>query len=201
MNPARRRRSDQQHLRSGSNPKQPETSDSLGMNPVGPRLADLDTFDTRITVGVRNREERPLRRAHDEQRRAMSDLLITQSTDSYQQTVARLERELANRGLDVFARIDHAANARTVGLRMPATLVITSGSRLAATPLMVETPDLALDLPLRVRFPRPDPPDGRDPRPGPRPPPRPPDPQDRPGRRPRSPHPRRSAGASRIASR
>src|ERR1700754_552034 len=150
MNPARRRRSDQQHLRSGSNPKQPETSDSLGMNPVGPRLADLDTFDTRITVGVRNREERPLRRAHDEQRRAMSDLLITQSTDSYQQTVARLERELANRGLDVFARIDHAANARTVGLRMPATLVITSGSRLAATPLMVETPDLALDLPLRV---------------------------------------------------
>ena len=80
----------------------------------------------------------------------MSDLLITQSTDSYQQTVARLERELANRGLDVFARIDHAANARTVGLRMPATLVITSGSRLAATPLMVETPDLALDLPLRV---------------------------------------------------
>jgi uncharacterized protein (DUF302 family) len=150
MNPARRRRSDQQHLRSGSNPKQPETSDSLGMNPVGPRLADLDTFDTRITVGVRNREERPLRRAHDEQRRAMSDLLITQSTDSYQQTVARLERELANRGLDVFARVDHAANARTVGLRMPATLVITSGSRLAATPLMVETPDLALDLPLRV---------------------------------------------------
>jgi len=80
----------------------------------------------------------------------MSDLQITLSTDNYQQTVARLERELANRGLDVFARIDHAANARTVGLRMPATLVITFGSRLAGTPLMIETPDLALDLPLRV---------------------------------------------------
>ena len=80
----------------------------------------------------------------------MSDLWITPSVDNYQQTVARLERELANRGLDVFARVDHAANARTVGLRMPATLVITFGSPLAGTPLMIDTPDLALDLPLRV---------------------------------------------------
>jgi uncharacterized protein (DUF302 family) len=80
----------------------------------------------------------------------MSDLWITPSVDDYQQTVARLERELANRGLDVFARVDHAANARTVGLQMPATLVITFGSPLAGTPLMIDTPDLALDLPLRV---------------------------------------------------
>jgi uncharacterized protein (DUF302 family) len=80
----------------------------------------------------------------------MSDLWITPSADDYQQTVARLERELANRGLDVFARVDHAANARTVGLQMPATLVITFGSPLAGTPLMIDTPDLALDLPLRV---------------------------------------------------
>ncbi|GAA3047890.1 hypothetical protein GCM10010464_10130 [Pseudonocardia yunnanensis] len=80
----------------------------------------------------------------------MSDLQITQSANSYQQTVARLERELANRGLNVFARIDHAANARTVGLRMPATIVVTFGSRLTGIPLMIHTPDLALDLPLRV---------------------------------------------------
>jgi uncharacterized protein (DUF302 family) len=80
----------------------------------------------------------------------MSDLWVTPSADDYQQTVARLERELANRGLDVFARVDHAANARTVGLQMPATLVITFGSPLAGTPLMIDTPDLALDLPLRV---------------------------------------------------
>jgi uncharacterized protein (DUF302 family) len=85
-----------------------------------------------------------------ENRTAMSDLQITLSADDYQQTVARLERELANRGLDVFARVDHAANARAVGLRMPATLVITFGNPLTGTPLMVETPDLALDLPLRV---------------------------------------------------
>ena len=42
----------------------------------------------------------------------MSDLQITLSADNYQQAVARLEREPANRGLDVFARVDHAANAR-----------------------------------------------------------------------------------------
>ncbi|GAA3079412.1 hypothetical protein GCM10010464_49400 [Pseudonocardia yunnanensis] len=80
----------------------------------------------------------------------MNDVLITLSTDNFQQTVARLERELADRGLDVFARVDHAANAKTVGLRMPATLVLTFGSPLAGTPLMIDTPDLALDLPLRV---------------------------------------------------
>lgn len=80
----------------------------------------------------------------------MSDLRTTRSTNGYEPTVARLEAELARRGLAVFARVDHAANARTVGLDMPATLVLTFGNPQAGTPLMIEAPDLALDLPLRV---------------------------------------------------
>jgi uncharacterized protein (DUF302 family) len=86
----------------------------------------------------------------DEQERGMTSLRTTPSADGYEQTVARLEAELARRGLEVFARVDHAANARTVGLRMPPTLVITFGNPVAGTPLMIEAPDLALDLPMRL---------------------------------------------------
>ena len=64
--------------------------------------------------------------------------------------MARLDAELARRGLEPFARIDHAAGARSVGLQMPPTLVVLFGSPRAGTPLMLEAPDLALDLPLRL---------------------------------------------------
>lgn len=80
----------------------------------------------------------------------MTELLTTTSGHDFEHTVARLDAELARRGLGPFARIDHAAGARSVGLQMPPTLVVLFGSPRAGTPLMLEAPDLALDLPLRL---------------------------------------------------
>jgi uncharacterized protein (DUF302 family) len=62
----------------------------------------------------------------------------------------RLDAEIAARGLTVFARVDHAANARAVGLEMPPTTVLLVGNARGGTPLMLRAPALALDLPLRL---------------------------------------------------
>jgi uncharacterized protein (DUF302 family) len=62
----------------------------------------------------------------------------------------RLDAEIAARGLTVFARVDHAANARAVGLEMPPTTVLLVGNARGGTPLMLRAPTLALDLPFRI---------------------------------------------------
>jgi uncharacterized protein (DUF302 family) len=72
------------------------------------------------------------------------------STHDYATTVRRLDAEMAARGVEVFARIDHAANATAAGLSMPPALTIVFGSARAGTPLMLKAPGLALDLPLRI---------------------------------------------------
>jgi uncharacterized protein (DUF302 family) len=66
------------------------------------------------------------------------------------ETVQRLVDLIKTAGAEVFAVIDHAAGARAAGLEMPDTQVIIFGSPTAGTPLMLATPDLAIDLPLRI---------------------------------------------------
>ena len=72
------------------------------------------------------------------------------SPHGFQETLARLEAAMAQAGLTVFARIDHAAGAAEVGLAMPPTVVLVYGNPRGGTPLMLAAPALALDLPLRV---------------------------------------------------
>jgi uncharacterized protein (DUF302 family) len=65
-------------------------------------------------------------------------------------TVERLVQVITSRGMTIFARIDHAANARDVDMTMPPTTVLIYGSAKGGTPIMLATPPAALDLPLRV---------------------------------------------------
>lgn len=66
------------------------------------------------------------------------------------ETVARLEAGVKEHGLRLFARIDHAAAAEEVGLKMRPTLVLVFGNPRVGTPLMLAAPTLAIDLPFRV---------------------------------------------------
>jgi uncharacterized protein (DUF302 family)/catechol 2,3-dioxygenase-like lactoylglutathione lyase family enzyme len=66
------------------------------------------------------------------------------------ETVRRLADAAAAAGARVFATIDHAAGARSVGLDMPETQVLIVGNPAAGTPPMLAAPDLALDLPTRL---------------------------------------------------
>ena len=69
---------------------------------------------------------------------------------SVSETLERLRRTVREKGLDVFALIDHNGAAERVGLEMREAKVLIFCSPKAGTPLMVASPLLALDLPLKV---------------------------------------------------
>ena len=52
--------------------------------------------------------------------------------------------------LKVFTRLDHAAAAKAVGLEMPPATVLVVGSPQSGTPLFLQHPMLAIDLPLKM---------------------------------------------------
>lgn len=66
------------------------------------------------------------------------------------ETLERLQTAFQNHNLTLFARIDHSDAAKTVGLAMQASHVLIFGNPRSGTPLMVASPLLALDLPLKV---------------------------------------------------
>ncbi len=69
---------------------------------------------------------------------------------SVQETAARLEALLEAKGIKLFARIDHAAEARTAGLTMRPTLLLVFGNPKIGTPLMQQHPSITLDLPTKA---------------------------------------------------
>ena len=69
---------------------------------------------------------------------------------SVDETVHRLQAAFPQKGLQVFAFIDHSGEAEKVGLKMRPTKVLIFGSPKAGTPLMVAAPSLAIDLPLKA---------------------------------------------------
>jgi uncharacterized protein (DUF302 family) len=78
--------------------------------------------------------------------------IVTKSSpfDSVSETLERLQSVVGEKGLDVFALIDHSGAAEQVGLQMQEAKLLIFGSPKAGTPLMVASPLLALDLPLKV---------------------------------------------------
>jgi uncharacterized protein (DUF302 family) len=69
---------------------------------------------------------------------------------SVAETADRLETLLKSKGMKVFARIDQAAEAKAVGLDMRPMVLFIFGNAQAGTPLMVQHPSLAMDLPLKA---------------------------------------------------
>src|SRR5436309_15861725 len=65
-------------------------------------------------------------------------------------TLERLEAAIGSRNLTLFAQIDHSGEARRVGLTMQEAHVLIFGNPKGGTPLMIASPLLALDLPLKV---------------------------------------------------
>jgi uncharacterized protein (DUF302 family) len=76
--------------------------------------------------------------------------VVKQSPWSVQETVERLERTIAAKGLKLFAVIDHSGEAEARGLVLRETKVVVFGSPEAGTPVMQVHPLAALDLPLKV---------------------------------------------------
>ena len=66
------------------------------------------------------------------------------------ETVDRMKTVIHSMGLTLFAHIDHGGNAERAGLLMQSAHLLIFGNPLIGTPLMVASPLLALDLPLKV---------------------------------------------------
>lgn len=69
---------------------------------------------------------------------------------SVPETLARLQSILREKGIKVFALVDHSGEAEKAGLAMRPTQLLIFGSPKSGTPLMVASPRLAIDLPLKA---------------------------------------------------
>jgi len=72
------------------------------------------------------------------------------SHQSVDQTVEKLQGLLAAKGVKLFALVDHSREAQKVGLNMPPNKLLIFGNPKAGTPLMLATPSIAIDLPLKI---------------------------------------------------
>jgi uncharacterized protein (DUF302 family) len=77
-------------------------------------------------------------------------MLHLSSPYSFPETLKRVESLLQERGLTIFCRIDHSGEAEKVGLEMHPTRLILFGSPKGGTPVMVASPTIAIDLPLKA---------------------------------------------------
>jgi uncharacterized protein (DUF302 family) len=95
-----------------------------------------DGVSTRAEVGVPNSD---------------SDGLLSVSTHrSVKETADRLVALITSKGLAVFARIDHAANARQVGMELRPTELLIFGNPRAGTLLMQDRQVAGIDLPVKM---------------------------------------------------
>lgn len=78
---------------------------------------------------------------------AVDGLITKPSAHSVDATIERFEAAVKKRGFMVFARLDHAAAAESVGLKMPRATVIVFGNPRLGTPVFIKTPTVAIDLP------------------------------------------------------
>ena len=82
----------------------------------------------------------------------MSDdgLIALLSKHDFPTTLERLTRALEAKGVTVFARVDHAAGAASVGQALRPTTLVIFGNPAGGTPLMQAAQIAGIDLPLKA---------------------------------------------------
>lgn len=81
---------------------------------------------------------------------AADGLVEVKSPYSVKETMSRLEQIVQERGLNIFARIDHAAGAANVGKSLRPTELLVFGNPQGGTPFMQCTQTTGIDLPLKA---------------------------------------------------
>ncbi len=86
--------------------------------------------------------------AHDAS--ADNGLITKSSSFDVKTTVDRLEAIFKKKGVTIFARVDHAAGAKKVGIDLPPTELLIFGNPKLGTPLMQSNRTIAIDLPQKA---------------------------------------------------
>ncbi len=79
-----------------------------------------------------------------------SGLISITSNYSVDETLVRLTQILSTKGVNLFAIIDHSGEAEKAGQHMPSTKLAIFGNPKGGTPLMLASPSIAIDLPLKL---------------------------------------------------
>lgn len=98
-----------------------------------PRQARLDTLQERTMITATD-----------------NGIVTIPGHQTVDQTVQKLEEILAAKGVKLFALVDHSGEAEKAGMHMRPTKLLIFGSPKAGTPLMLASPSIAIDLPLKV---------------------------------------------------
>ncbi len=77
-------------------------------------------------------------------------IIDQRSLHSVDETLQRLVSTLHTKGVTIFATVDHSGEAAKVGLEMRPTKLVIFGNPKAGTPLMLASPSIAIDLPLKI---------------------------------------------------
>ncbi len=81
---------------------------------------------------------------------ADNGLVSVKSAHDVKATADRLEAVLAEKGMTVFARIDHAAGAEKAAMQLRPTELVIFGNPKVGTPLMQCDQNVAIDLPQKA---------------------------------------------------
>jgi uncharacterized protein (DUF302 family) len=77
-------------------------------------------------------------------------MIHLRSPHTVPETFERLETIVQSKGLAILARIDHSGDAVKAGLQMRPTKLLIFGNAKSGTPLMIASPSVAIDLPLKA---------------------------------------------------
>ena len=77
-------------------------------------------------------------------------IVTIDSRHSVEETVHKLKHMLDAKGVKLFTLIDHSGAAADAGMEMRPTKLLIFGSPKAGTPLMIASPTIAIDLPLKL---------------------------------------------------
>jgi uncharacterized protein (DUF302 family) len=81
---------------------------------------------------------------------ASADIVKKESASSVKETIDKLEELVTEKGFKVFARIDHAAGAKSVDQELRPTELLIFGNPAGGTPLIQAGQSMGLTLPLKV---------------------------------------------------
>ena len=77
-------------------------------------------------------------------------IVVTRSAHDVGETMNRLEAALRAKGVTIFARIDHAANAERVDIALRPVQLLIFGNPKLGSPLLASNPMVGLDLPMKA---------------------------------------------------
>ncbi|MGB7180903.1 MAG: DUF302 domain-containing protein [Burkholderiaceae bacterium] len=81
---------------------------------------------------------------------AADGLIASKSSFSVSETMDRFEAVAKGKAMKIFARVNHAAGAKTVGQDLRPTELLIFGNPKGGTPLMQCSQSFAIDLPLKA---------------------------------------------------